>query len=292
MDYQGIIIRPPSEADSLILQVTIGCSHNKCTFCPTYKNVKFQLKPWDIIFNDILEAKELYGEYIRRVFITDGDALILRQDFLLKLFDTLYKYFPKLQRVGIYGNTKSILKKSLEELKKLKNHGLGIIYHGIESGNDEVLKRVCKGSTRKEHIEAGLKVKEAGIKLSVTVLLGIGGKELSYEHARDTGSIITEIQPDYVGALTVIVCDGTPLYDELKNGKFQLPSPFELLYELKIMLENTDMKSGLFMANHASNYLPLKLRMPKDKEKAIEMIDQVLKKKDARLLKPEFLRAL
>jgi len=292
MDYQGIIIRPPSEAESLILQVTVGCSHNKCTFCPTYKNVKFRLKSWDIIKNDIDEAKMLYGDYVRRVFITDGDALILKQDYLLKLFDTLFESFPKLQRIGIYGNTKSILRKTVEQLCELKEHGLGIIYHGIESGNDEVLKRVNKGSTCIEHIIAGKRVKEAGIKLSITVLLGIGGKELSFEHARDTGTLITEIQPDYVGALTVIVCEGTPLYEEMLNGTFKLPTPFELLEELKIMLEHTHMNSGLFMANHASNYLPLKLRMPKDKEKAIELINEVLKRKDTKMLKPEYLRAL
>lgn len=292
MDYQGIIIRPPSEAESLILQVTIGCSHNKCTFCPTYKKVKFRLKPWSIIESDIHEASTLYGNFIRRVFITDGDALILKHDYLLNLFDKLKASFPLLQRIGLYGNTKSILRKTESQLRELREHGLGIIYHGIESGNDEVLRRVCKGTTRNQHIEAGLKVKDAGIKLSITVLLGIGGTELSFDHAKDTGTLITKIQPDYVGALTVIICEGTPLYDEFRKGNFKLPEPLALLRELKIMLQYTNLKSGLLMANHASNYLPFKLRMPRDKEKAISMIEEVLQSNNMSLLKPEYLRAL
>lgn len=292
MDYHGNIIRPPSEADSLILQVTVGCSHNRCTFCPTYKGVKFRLKDWSIIERDIAEAQEEYGSHVRRVFICDGDALILKTDYLTQLFLRLKNAFPRLTRIGIYGNTKSILRKTPEELTMLKEHGLGIIYLGIESGNDEVLRRVCKGVTRGQAIAAGKRVKDSGIKLSVTVLLGIGGIELSQQHAVDTGSLLTAVQPDYTGALTVIVVKGTQLYDEMRAGKFKLSDPFGLLAELKIMLENTHINSGLFMANHASNYLPLKLRMPKDKDSAVQLIQRVLDEKNEELLKPEYMRAL
>lgn len=292
MDYQGIIIRPPSEADSLILQVTIGCSHNKCTFCPTYKGVSFQLKDQTIIDRDIELASKRYGNFVRRVFLCDGDVLILKTEYLLELFSKLKKAFPYLQRIGLYGNGKSILRKSIEELKILKENGLGIVYLGVESGNDEVLERVKKGINSHQMLTAGKMVLDAGIKLSVTVLLGIGGKELSKEHAIDTGKLLTAMQPNYVGALTVMVIEGTPLYDEQKAGNFVLPSPFELLEELKVMIEYTDLKSGLFMANHASNYLPLKIRMPKDKAFALDLLNKIISEKNNSYLKPEHFRAL
>lgn len=292
MDYQGIIIRPPSEADSLILQITIGCSHNKCTFCPTYKGVSFRLKNQSIIDRDIEFASKRYGNFIRRVFLCDGDVLILKTEYLLDLFSKLKKAFPYLQRIGLYGNAKSILRKSIDELRQLKENGLGIVYLGLESGNDEVLKRVNKGVNSHQMLKAGKMIIDAGIKLSVTVLLGIGGKELSKEHAIDTGKLLTEMQPNYVGALTVMVIEGTPLYEEQKAGKFLLPSPFELLEELKTMIEYTDLKSGLFMANHASNYLPLKIRMPKDKTSALDLLNKVISEKNSSYLKPEHFRAL
>lgn len=292
MDYQGIIIRPPSEADSLILQVTIGCSHNKCTFCPTYKGINFRLKDQSIIDRDIELASRRFGNFVRRVFLCDGDVLILKTEYLIELFSKLRAAFPHLQRIGLYGNAKSILRKSHNELKLLKENGLGIIYLGVESGNDEVLKRVNKGVTNEQMLEAGKRVIDAGIKLSVTVLLGIGGKELSKEHAVDTGKLLTAMQPNYVGALTVMVIEGTPLYEEQKAGRFILPSPFELLEELKIMIENTDLKSGLFMANHASNYLPLKIKMPKDKQQALELLQKVINEKNQHYLRPENFRAL
>lgn len=292
MDYQGIIIRPPSEADSLILQVTIGCSHNKCTFCPTYKGVSFKLKDQSIIDRDIEFASKRYGNYVRRVFLCDGDVLILKTEYLLELFSKLKNAFPHLQRIGLYGNAKSILRKSIDELRQLKENGLGIVYLGVESGNDEVLKKVNKGVNSLQMLTAGKMIIDAGIKLSVTVLLGIGGKELSKEHAVDTGKLLSAMQPNYVGALTVMVIEGTPLYEEQKMGKFVLPNPFELLEELKIMIEYTDLKSGLFMANHASNYLPLKIRMPKDKASALNLLNKVISEKDKTYLKPEHFRAL
>lgn len=292
MNYEGIIIRPPSEADSLILQVTVGCSHNRCTFCPTYKGVKFRLKEDAVIERDINFASKNYREYVRRVFLCDGDVLILKTDYLLSLFSRLKNAFPLLQRIGLYGNAKSIMRKSPEELKILKENGLGIVYLGVESGNDDVLKRVYKGITSEELIAAGKKIISAGLKLSVTVLLGIGGVKLSIPHAIDTGKLLTAMQPNYVGALTVMVIEGTPLYEEQERGEFTLPSPFELLSELKLMIKHTDLKSGLFMANHASNYLPLKIRMPKDKQQALELLQKVIEEKNQSYLKPEQYRAL
>lgn len=292
MDYQGIIIRPPSEANSLILQITVGCSHNRCTFCPTYKNVKFQLKDEKIIEKDIAFAAKHYGHFVKRIFLCDGDVLILKTSYLVSLFEKLKNAFPNLQRIGLYGNAKSILRKTPEELKHLKEKGLGIVYMGIESGNDRVLKNISKGVTREQLITAGKRVIEASLKLSVTVLLGIGGTSLSSEHAIDTGTVLTEIQPNYVGALTVMVIKGTPLYEEQKAGTFILPSPFDLLKELKLMIEYTDLKSGLFMANHASNYLPLKIKMPKEKDSAISLLEKIINEKNPAYLTPESYRAL
>lgn len=290
MKYEGTIYRPPSEAQSLILQVTVGCSHNRCTFCPSYKEKKFRIKTFEEIKEDIDEAAQS-GWPVERVFLADGDALIIPHARLIEIMTYLFKKLPRLRRVGIYANAKGILRKTIEELRELKEAGIEIIYLGVESGDQVVLDRVRKGTTYEKLVQAGRKVKEAGIKLSVTVLLGIGGRESSQDHAIATGKILTEMDPDYVGALSLIIVPGTPLYDEINQGKFVLPTPFELIEELRTMIANTNMH-GLFFSNHASNYLPIKARMPKDKEATLKLIDDVLAKKDPALLRPEYFRAL
>jgi radical SAM superfamily enzyme YgiQ (UPF0313 family) len=290
MKYEGAIYRPPSEADSLILQITVGCSHNRCTFCPSYKDKRFRIKTFGEIKEDIDEAAQS-GWTVTRVFLADGDALIIPQPRLIAIMDYLFEKLPHLRRVGIYANAKGILKKTTEELQELKEAGLGIIYLGVESGDQVVLDRVHKGTTYEKLVQAGRKVKESGIKLSVTVLLGIGGRERSREHAIATGQILTEMDPDYVGALSLIIVPGTPLYEEIAQGQFALPTPFELIEELRTMIAHTNMH-GLFFSNHASNYLPIKARMPKDKEATLKLIDEVLAKRDPALLRPEYFRAL
>ena len=290
MKYEGAIFRPPSEADSLILQITVGCSHNRCTFCGSYKEKRFRIKTFEEIKEDIDEAAQSNWSF-DRVFLADGDALIIPQARLLKIMAYLKENLPRLRRVGVYANAKGVLKKTVEELKELKEAGLGIIYLGVESGDQLVLDRVCKGTTYEKLVQAGRMVKEAGIKLSVTVLLGIGGQERSREHAIATGQILTEMDPEYVGALSLIIVPGTPLHEEMTKGDFVLPTPFELIEELRTMLEHTNMH-GLFFSNHASNYLPIKARMPKDKEATLRLIDEVLAKRDPALLRPEYFRAL
>ena len=290
MKYEGAIFRPPSEADSLILQITVGCSHNRCTFCGSYKEKRFRIKTFEEIKEDIDEAAQSNWSF-DRVFLADGDALIIPQARLLKIMAYLKENLPRLRRVGVYANAKGALKKTVEELKELKEAGLGIIYLGVESGDQLVLDRVCKGTTYEKLVQAGRMVKEAGIKLSVTVLLGIGGQERSREHAIATGQILTEMDPEYVGALSLIIVPGTPLHEEMTKGDFVLPTPFELIEELRTMLEHTNMH-GLFFSNHASNYLPIKARMPKDKEATLRLIDEVLAKRDPALLRPEYFRAL
>jgi radical SAM superfamily enzyme YgiQ (UPF0313 family) len=290
MKYEGAIFRPPSEADSLILQITVGCSHNRCTFCGSYKEKSFRIKTFEEIKEDIDEAAQS-GWSFDRVFLADGDALIIPQRRLLEVMAYLKEKLPRLRRVGAYANAKGVLKKTAEQLRELKEAGLGIIYLGVESGDQVVLDRVCKGTTYEKLVQAGTMVKEAGIKLSVTVLLGIGGRERSREHAVATGRILTEMDPEYVGALSLIIVPGTPLHEEITKGDFALPTPFELIEELRTMIEHTNMH-GLFFSNHASNYLPIKARMPKDKEATLRLIDEVLAKRDPALLRPEYFRAL
>jgi radical SAM superfamily enzyme YgiQ (UPF0313 family) len=291
MKYEGVVIRPPSEAHSLILQVTVGCSHNKCIFCPAYKAKRFRIKSFNEIKEDIDEASTYTPQY-RRIFFADGDALIIPQPRLLETLHYLNQKFPKLQRIGIYGNAKSVLRKSIDELKELKAHKIGIIYLGIESGDEETLKYIHKGVNYEKMVEAGRRVKAAGIKLSVTVLLGIAGTQRSMIHAKETAKILTDIQPDYVGALTLMIIPEAPLCQIVESGKFTLPSPFELLKELRTMIAESDLHSCLFFSNHASNYLPIRSRLPKDKDSSLKLIDEVLSSGNESMLRPEHLRAL
>lgn len=291
MKYEGMIYRPPSEAYSLILQVTIGCSHNKCTFCGSFKDKKFRVKSFEEIKEDVDEARA-YERYVKRVFLADGDALIIPQKRLVPLIELIKNSFPKLERIGIYGNVKSVLKKSVDELKALKEMGIGIVYLGVESGDQVTLGRVCKGTTLEKMEQAAQRVKEAGITLSVTVLLGLGGVERSEIHAAETGKFLSRINPEYAGALSLIVVPGTPLADEIDKGTFKVPDPYKLLEELVIMIRNMDVTHTFFASNHASNYLPIKVWLPEEKEEAIRTIMHVLNQKDPSLLRPEFLRAL
>ncbi len=289
MHYEGLIIRPPSEANSILLQVTLGCSHNKCTFCGSYKDKRFAIKNSEIIKSDILFASR-YMKKQHRLFLIDGDALIIPQKRLVWILDMIREHLPWVRRVGTYANAKSIGMKTDEDLEELREKGLGIVYMGVESGDNETLKRIRKGTSAENLLKQGRRIKKAGIKLSVTVLLGIAGRENSIRHARATGRLLGEMEPDYVGALTVMVIPGTPLAEDVATGRFELMGQRELLCELKEMFTCTNMSRGLFMANHASNYLPIKARMPRDKEKVLTLIDAALKGEVA--LKPEWMRAL
>jgi len=289
MHYEGNCIRPPSEAYSILLQVTVGCSHNKCIFCGTYKDKRFRIKDNEMILKDILFASK-YMRRQDRVFLMDGDALIIPQKRLLWILDRINEHLPWVRRVGAYANVKGIKMKTPEELKELKARGLGILYLGVETGDDELRKRIRKGSSAQTCIEMGRKVKEAGMKLSVTVLLGIGGREGSLKHARATGELLSAMDPDYVGALTVMLYPGTQLYDEFRRGEFILPDERELLLELREMIAHTNLTRGLFFSNHASNYLPVKARLPGGKQEALDLIDRALRGEIG--LRPEWMRAL
>lgn len=289
MHYEGTCIRPPSEAFSILLQVTLGCSHNKCTFCGTYKDKRFAIKDDRVILSDILFASR-YMKRQDRLFLMDGDALVIPQRRLLWILERIAEHLPWVRRVGAYANAKSIRMKSLEDLVRLREKGLGILYLGVESGDADTLKRVCKGATPQNLVDMGHKVREAGIKLSVTVLLGIAGRARSMEHARATGEVLSAMDPNYVGALTVMLIPGTPLFEDYRKGEFELPSEKELLVELREMIRTTHLTRGLFFSNHASNYLPLRARLPHGKQEALDLIDSAVRGEVA--LKPEWMRAL
>ncbi|MFO7558332.1 MAG: radical SAM protein [Desulfobacterales bacterium] len=289
MHYEGNIIRPPSEAHSILLQATVGCSHNKCTFCGAYKGERFKIKPDEIIMEDLLFASK-YCRQQTRLFICDGDALIIPQKRLLNILVEIEKQLPWVTRVGVYANAKSLKMKTEDELKELKKHGIGIAYMGLETGDDDTLKAVNKGSSAAHMIEMGRKAKKAGIKLSITVLLGIAGREGSEKHAIETGRVLSAIDPDYVGALSLMLIPGTPLYKDYESGKFPILEPIETLRELRSMIANTDLSDGLFHANHASNYLPIRAHLPHDKKMTIRLIDEAIAGRIT--LKPEHMRAL
>ncbi|NLN60205.1 MAG: radical SAM protein [Deltaproteobacteria bacterium] len=290
MKYEGVIIRPPSEAHSLLLQVTVGCSHNLCTFCETYKDKKFRIKSIDEIREDILEA----GGYrnVQRVFLCDGDALIVPQARLTEIIRMIKTHIRGVERISTYGNAKSVLRKTAEELRELRKMGLGMVYLGVETGSDALLEKIRKGVTVAQTIEAGRRIKQAGMLLSVTVILGLGGVEKSTEHALETAKVLSAIDPDYVGALTLMLVPGTPLYEDYKKGHLPQPDQFGYLRELSLIISHSDFTNCFFTANHASNYLPVRARLPEEKDRVVTMIDRIISASDKSILRPEYLRAL
>ena len=289
MHYEGAIFRPPSEAQSILLQATIGCSHNRCHFCGSYREKKFRIQDDAIIQQDLRYAAANLSD-IKRLFLCDGDALIIPQERLLRLFNDINAHLPDLQRIGSYANAKSLARKSLADLIALKERGLKVIHMGLESGDEETLRGMNKWGTAREIIEQGKKVREAGITLFVTVIVGLGGLKRSAVHAEETGDALTKMGPDLVGALSLMPVEGTELYARIASGEFGLLDPFQILQELRVMLEHTDLPSGTFYANHASNFLPLKVRFPGGKSEALAAIDAALQGKIP--LRPEWMRGL
>jgi len=275
LHYEGNIIRPPSEANSIILQVSVGCSHNKCTFCGAYKGVRFRIKDDLTIKEDIAFAAK-YCRQQKRVFIGDGDALIIPTDRLTDIFLSIRENLPWVNRISLYGNAKSILRKNNEELVKLKELGLDRIYMGLESGHAPTLKKIRKGVTAEQMIAAAGMVREAGVFLSVTVLLGIAGINDSEIHASESGRILTEMKPNQIAALTLMLLENTPLHEDAVSGSFHLPDQKMLLAELRTMVNCINLERVQFQANHASNYLPISGRFMKDKKKILQIIDDGL----------------
>jgi radical SAM superfamily enzyme YgiQ (UPF0313 family) len=288
MHYEGTCIRPPPEAFSILLQVTLGCSHNKCTFCGTYKDKRFRIKDDRIVLSDIQFASK-YMKNQDRVFLMDGDALIIPKKRLVWILDRINEYLPWVKGVGSYANTKSISLKSLRELIDLRGKGLDRIYLGVETGDDEIRREVNKGFTAWQCAEMGKKVKDAGMRLTVMVLLGIAGRQKSLDHAKATGELLSAMDPDHVAALTVIPIPGTPFRDRIERGELELPDEKDMLYEMREMIAHTNLRGGTFASNHASNYLSMKVRLPEGKQEALRLIDAALEGKIG--LKPEWMRA-
>lgn len=288
MRYEGRVFRPPSEAYSLIVQVTVGCSHNKCTFCDMYKEKRFHLRKLEDVLEDFNIARRQY-RYIERVFLADGDALIRKTEDLAVILKHIRKVIPECQRVTSYGSPKSILTKSPEDLALLHSLGLEMIYLGLESGNEQVLKHINKGVTVEDIVRAGQMVKDAGMKLSVTAISGLGGTEMWKEHAIDTAKAFSRMKPDYIGLLTLMFEGDVPLRRECEEGKFHLLTAPQVAKETLLMLEHIDSEGSVFRSNHASNYLTLKGTLNRDREAMCEQIRRALERGG---YKKEYFRAL
>jgi len=290
MDYEGNPIRPPSEASSIILQVAAGCPHNRCTFCGAYQGLKYHRKDDDIIDSDLAFAAR-YCQRLDRVFLADGDCLALPFADLCKIQDKISRALPWVRRTSLYASGRSIAGKSEAELIELKKRGYDRVYVGLESGDDELLGRVKKGSSAAEIINGCQRLRRAGFFVSITVLLGLAGPEGSEKHAHLTGRAISEMQPHQAAFLTLILVPGTPLYQAAQDGLFVLPSPGEMLAELAMMIETIAPETRLQIhANHASNYLPLAGRLPRDRERLLGALKAA--QRGETTLKPDYLRGL
>ena len=288
MRYKGKVYRPPSEAYSLIVQVTYGCSHNGCAFCDMYDDKYFSLRPMDEIREDFEMARQVY-RHVDRVFLADGDALMRRTDDLIQILGLVYGLFPECERVTCYASPTSLHIKSEEDLKLLQQHGLTMVYMGLESGCDAVLKRMNKGHDAASIIAAGQKARRCGLKLSVTAISGLGSRELMREHAIDTAKALSAMKPEYIGLLTLMVEHGTPLEKWVKEGSFTVLGPMEVLQETELFLQNIDSEGSIFRMNHASNYLTLKGTLNQDREALLAKVQQGLQGYG---LRSEFMRAL
>ncbi len=290
MRYEGNIYRPPSEAYSLIIQVTIGCAHNTCTFCSMFKDKRFRVRNVQEVLEDLRAARKAYRQ-VGKIFLADGDALVLTNAKLMVILKEIRELFPECERVGIYGTPQDVNHKTLEELEELRDAGLGIIYIGAESGNDQVLKNIKKGVTREEIIRAIRKIEEAGIRASVTFISGLGGKALWREHAIDCGTMISECQPSFVGLLTLMVEPTAPLYEEIMEGRFRKLTPEEVVAETALLLQNVRVeKTCVFRSNHASNYVSLRGNLPEDRERMLSQLTAAMENRG--MLKDERFRAL
>lgn len=290
MRYEGDIYRPPSEAYSLLVQVTIGCTHNKCTFCKMFKDKKFRVRNLDEVFEDLAWARRRYSR-VERMFLCDGDALALSNKRLMPILKYISDNFPECERVTIYGRATDVLKKTDEEMRELYEAGLTMVYIGAESGSDKVLKDICKGETRQELIDAVRKIETCGMQSSVTFISGLAGKDGWEDHAIQTGTMISEMEPSYVGLLTLIVEPSVPMAKDIESGKLKLLSPDEVMAETLLMLENTNVtKKCVFRSNHASNYVSLRGDLPDDKEKMMNMLRKAMKNHD--MFRDERFRAL
>lgn len=278
LEYEGRVFRPPSEARSLIVQVTIGCSHNKCTFCDMYLEKQFRVRKLEHVKRDFDAARRMYPR-VERIFLADGDALMCPPEHMAQILRYIKEIFPECERVTSYGSPASILVKKQDDLNMLHELGLEMIYLGLESGSDEVLRRVNKGETADEIVRAGLMVKQAGMKLSVTCIAGLGSTELSEQHAIETARALSRMKPEFIGLLTLLFELETPLMRDWKEGRFYLMNPIEIAHETLIFLEHIDAEGSVFRANHASNYVNLAGVLNRDRAAMCNRLRQALEGK-------------
>ena len=289
MYYDMPVYRPPSEANSLIFQVTLGCSHNRCAFCTMYRKKKFRVRPWEELKANILEMAVSYRN-TPRIFLADGDAMVVDTDHMLRILSFLYDKFPSLERVSAYANQSNLLEKSEEDLKKIREAGLQFLYFGIETGDDQLLAKIKKGANSQELIQSATKAIKAGFLLSATVILGLAEKKDSLRHAVETAKVCSAINPHYLSALTLMLEDGGDYFLRCMGEGWEMMDNISILRELRTMIEHFQLKDCIFRSNHASNYLPIKATLNQDKEKLLTEIDNALKNPET--LRPEFMRAL
>ncbi|MGB5501806.1 MAG: radical SAM protein [Polyangiales bacterium] len=276
MRYEGQIYRPPSEADAYIVQATVGCSWNHCTYCDMYRSKAFRVRNLRETLTDIEEAGRSFGRNVSKVFVADGDALVLDLDHWEAILAACRDAFPRLKRASAYATAMNVNAKRPEELRRLRELGLSLLYMGPETGDDPTFKRIAKGSNFEEHVEAARRAHEAGMKISAIFLLGAGGTERSKEHAAGSAKLITEMDPEFVSALTLTIIPGTPIDKMQAQGKFTLPSVTGLLEELRTIVAESSPANAVFRTNHASNYLPLAGRLPQDRERIVAVLDRAL----------------
>ena len=276
MRYEGSLYRPPSEAYSYILQVTIGCSHNRCTFCNMYLEKKFRIRPLEEVLEDLKMARKAY-RYVRRIFLADGDALIVPTETLLSILSHIARYFPECERVTSYASAKDLLRKTPEELKMLREAGLEMIYLGLESGSEEVLKAIDKGVTVEETVEGCLKAKAAGIQLSITQITGLAGQDGMEAHAISSAKALSRINPEYIGLMTLTLRRGTKMTADWEAGRFRRLTPKQIVEEMRILIEHLDSEGSVLRSNHISNYVQLRGTMNRDKEAMLAGLDRALK---------------
>jgi len=290
MRYEGQIYRPPSEASSLLIQATIGCPHNKCTFCMIYKNRPgFRVRKIEEIKEDILKAREVYGDQVRTLFFPDGNTIAMKTDSLSTICRFSRDVFPELKRITVYGSSQYIFKKGKEGLKRLAEAGLSRIHVGLESGDDITLKRIKKGTNSREQVETGIWVKDAGIELSMYVILGIGGQERSLPHAKETAAVLNRIEPDFIRLRTYLPKMNTPLLSDIQNGSFKMLGPHDVLKETATLLEEISVSSYL-ASDHYTNYINLDGRLPEEKQRFLELI-RMAQKRDESEFRPTYIGA-
>jgi len=291
MHYDYPLYRPPSEAYSLIIQVTLGCSHNACTFCSMYKTKKYRQKSWDEI-RELINTAVLQYPRAARIFLADGNVLAMPTDVLADTLELLYQKFAHLERVSCYGGPHDALKKRPDELAHLKSKGLELVYLGIESGSEQILQKIKKGVSAEQMIEAGRKIMASGLNLSATVITGLGGRELWEEHAEQTARVVSAINPTYLGSLTLMLQEGTPILRSIEKGELTILTPWEILREIKLMVENLELQNCTYRSNHASNYFHLAGVLNRDKAEMLAEIENYLQHPRLKSLPAEGMRSL